>query len=297
MRRFIDRIFSLIVASLLIIMVFALDKVQSDGQVSVVVNGKILSTDIRPVIEHNRILVPMRSIFEALGADVKWHQSTHEVEAVLGGEKISMYIGDHKAHHNGKMMNLDTPARIIMNHTFVPLRFVGESMGAKVEWDALNRKVNICTQDCKMDTDNTQRDFLKTISFKKAYDVYMKEYPNIKIYEMELEKENSSFIYVIEGFDSKYKYELQIDAGTSQILHKEKTLHSRESKDWIERTMAAKADDLIQSVVNSIGEGKKFKEINIETEKGRVVIEFEFINPSTSISEFKYDVDTGKLVD
>ncbi|MEW6171517.1 MAG: stalk domain-containing protein [Bacillota bacterium] len=107
-------------------------------------NGK-LSCDTPPVIEGCRTLVPLRAIFEALGAQVDWDGKTRTVTGKKGTTMIKLVIGQKTAYVNGNPVTLDVPGKIAGGRTLVPLRFVGESLGAGVEWDGAKRMVVIRT--------------------------------------------------------------------------------------------------------------------------------------------------------
>jgi len=88
-------------------------------------------------------LVPLRAIFEALGATVEWEQSTQTVTAVKDDITIILKIGDSFLTKNGERIALDVPAKIVGGRTLVPARAVAESFGADVQWDGTTRTVTI----------------------------------------------------------------------------------------------------------------------------------------------------------
>ncbi|NPV91698.1 MAG: tetratricopeptide repeat protein [Firmicutes bacterium] len=104
--------------------------------ISVVVDGTALTLEVDPVIENDRTLVPLRAIFQALGASVDWDGSTRTVTAFKGPDKVSLTIGSSTAYQNDEPFALDAAPIIKDGHTLVPLRFVSEAMGAAVQWDA-----------------------------------------------------------------------------------------------------------------------------------------------------------------
>jgi len=114
------------------------------GTPSVILDGKTLQCDTPPVIDNGRTLVPMRAIFEALGASVKWDGATKTVNASKGNTNIKLVIGG-QAYKNGKLADMDVPAQIYNGSTMVPLRFVSEALGAKVAWDGSTSTVNIAS--------------------------------------------------------------------------------------------------------------------------------------------------------
>jgi len=112
-------------------------------EIKVLVNGSALTFDQPPIIENGRTLVPLRAIFEALGATVEWEQSTQTVTAVKDDITIILKIGDAFLTKNGERIALDVPAKIVGGRTLVPARAVAESFGADVQWDQATRTVTI----------------------------------------------------------------------------------------------------------------------------------------------------------
>ncbi len=117
---------------------------QSSG-ISVIVDGSRLKFAVPPIIVNVRTLVPLRTIFEHLGAKVDWNAATRTVTAVKENVRIQLTIGKRTAYKNGQKIDLDAPGQIVKNTTMVPLRFVSESMGARVDWDRAARTVYIFT--------------------------------------------------------------------------------------------------------------------------------------------------------
>lgn len=109
--------------------------------ISILVNGKLISADTAPMIQNDRTLVPMRTIFEALGADVQWDQATRTVTGTKDGQEVVLQIDNGVAKVNGQDVALDAAPTIINDRTVVPLRFVGEALGANVDWNADARQV------------------------------------------------------------------------------------------------------------------------------------------------------------
>ena len=109
----------------------------------VYINGTKQSYDQPPVLEDGRTLVPLRGIFESLGATVQWDQQKQLVTANRSGTKIQLKIGSKAPTVNGKIMPIDVPAKVKNGRTLVPLRFVGEALGATVHYDAANRTIKI----------------------------------------------------------------------------------------------------------------------------------------------------------
>lgn len=119
--------------------------VQEDKKedIKVLVFGKELATDVPAFILNGRTLVPMRAVFEALGATVYWNEDTRTVTAVSGVDVISLEINNPMMTKNGKNITLDVPATIREGRTMVPVRAVSESFGLQVLWDEKGRVVSV----------------------------------------------------------------------------------------------------------------------------------------------------------
>ncbi len=102
-----------------------------------------------PVEADGRILVPMRGVFEALGAEVKYDSATQTIHAVRGTTTISLRAGDESAQVNGETRPLESPAQIVNGAAVVPLRFVSEALGAKVKWNPETYEVSVNTSALK----------------------------------------------------------------------------------------------------------------------------------------------------
>jgi len=112
---------------------------------TVEVNGHPISFTVEPFQVMNRTMVPMRSIFEALGANVQWNDSTQTVTARRDATDVQLTIGETDAQVNGQTVALEVPAMIRRGSTMVPLRFVSESLGADVSWSGATQTVSILT--------------------------------------------------------------------------------------------------------------------------------------------------------
>jgi hypothetical protein len=91
--------------------------------------------DQEPVIIANRTVVPLRAIFEALGAEITWDNKTRTVTATKDGVTITLKIGEKSATKNGEKVELDQEAVALNGRTMVPVRFIGESFDTEVVWD------------------------------------------------------------------------------------------------------------------------------------------------------------------
>ena len=114
-----------------------------DDNVTVTLNGQAISFDQPPIIVDSRTLVPLRAIFEAMGAEVEWIQASQTVTAAKDDIAISLQIGSNKLYKNGEVIELDVPAQVVNERTLVPVRAISEAFGAEVDWDNDTRTVII----------------------------------------------------------------------------------------------------------------------------------------------------------
>ena len=116
-----------------------IDEVLNASDIYVQFQDKILGFETPPVIESGSTLVPMRFLFEQMGADVEWNGETQTVTATLDNTEITFSINNINAEVNNILTTMDVPARLVNGKTMVPLRFLSENMGYTVEWDADSR--------------------------------------------------------------------------------------------------------------------------------------------------------------
>lgn len=112
--------------------------------IKVTLNGQeIAFTDCEPVMQNDRVLVPLRAIFTALGAQVEWDEATQTIISVKGDTTVIMTIGDNIMYKNGVADEIDVPAQLFGERTLVPVRAVAQSFGADVDWDDYTQTVII----------------------------------------------------------------------------------------------------------------------------------------------------------
>lgn len=117
---------------------------------SIVLNGQRLSLDPAPVIISGRTLVPLRGVFQAMGATVVWNEADRTVEVRRGSRYVELQIDRSLACLNEACTEasmLDVPATILDSRTFVPVRFISTALGVQVVWDDASRTVYINTNE------------------------------------------------------------------------------------------------------------------------------------------------------
>ncbi|MBW3634941.1 MAG: copper amine oxidase N-terminal domain-containing protein [Armatimonadetes bacterium] len=109
----------------------------------VYLNGAPLRTEIAPIQQNGRTLVPMRDIFESLGATVNYNALNRSIAAQKGSTIVRLALGTRNATVNNVPVRLDVPAQTYYGRTVVPLRFVSEALGANVAYNSGTRIVSI----------------------------------------------------------------------------------------------------------------------------------------------------------
>ncbi len=117
--------------------------VHCEDDVKVMLDGKELAFDVPPQIISDRTFVPLRVIFEAMGAEVNWNGDTRTVTASKADTTVEMTIDNNVIKVSGKEVTLDVAPQIVEDRTLVPARAVAESFGASVGWDGDTRTVTI----------------------------------------------------------------------------------------------------------------------------------------------------------
>jgi hypothetical protein len=114
-------------------------------EIQVSVDGTTLQFDQPPVMQGGRVMVPLRGIFEGLGAEVLYDARLRSIKATKGATLVELSLGSRAAAVNGAPVTLDVPADTLGGRTMVPLRFVSEALGAEVKWSPATRSVNIAS--------------------------------------------------------------------------------------------------------------------------------------------------------
>jgi len=117
------------------------------GGIKVYVNGSQLCFDVEPEITNGRTMVPLRAIFEALGAEVYWNGSTSTVTAYRDNESVELTIGSYYLYTSNGTKTLDQPGYVINGRTLVPVRAISEAFNCDVEWYGDKQLVSIVAKD------------------------------------------------------------------------------------------------------------------------------------------------------
>lgn len=123
------------------LMALSMPLVALAANVTINVNGSAVSFDQPPIERGGRVYVPLRGVFERLGASVVY--SRPNINATGNGHNISLTIGSRNATVDGNNVSLDSPPFLVGSRTLVPLRFVAQALGATVNYNGNTRVVDI----------------------------------------------------------------------------------------------------------------------------------------------------------
>ena len=152
-----------------------------DGAIQVTVDDALIEFDVPPTSENGRTLVPMRYIFEALGADVEWVQQESKAVAVKGDITVEIGVDKNVMLRNSKEITLDVPAKAIDGRILVPVRAVAEAFDAKVDWVAQENLVKIVSAEkmAEAEQENVVEYSWDTLSPKDT-DAFVNSYDKIR---------------------------------------------------------------------------------------------------------------------
>lgn len=117
----------------------------AEEKIKVTLDGQAMDFDVAPIIQNDRVLVPMRAIFEGLNCSVDYTDIDGKqiITAKNDGNTISLEIGSNEMTVNDEKVSLDTVPVIIDDRTLVPLRAVSEALDCNVDWDGDTKTVAI----------------------------------------------------------------------------------------------------------------------------------------------------------
>lgn len=172
----------------IVMLLLSIMPVFADGQtnsIKVMLDGKSISfPDAKPYIDAKtgKTMVPIRFIAENMRYSVTWDKLHGSAEVKQGNNDIILTVGKNIATINNKQQSLNTPPVIVGGRTYVPLRFISETMGCGVSWDQKNSTAFIRTDGVVINTTGETKIAIavngKTINFNtkpilKNADIYV----------------------------------------------------------------------------------------------------------------------------
>lgn len=192
-------------------------------------------------ISNSRTYVPLRFISETLGFDVIYDQTTRNIRITGNGQEVGMNVRSKNLEVNGVKKTMDVAPILYKDSTYVPIRYVGESLNKPVSWNPNDRAVYIGNG---FNSRNIDYSNFKKLDFSKfGFNLYVKDnfQDNILI-------ENSSGDGLVNFYDKS--------------LYKKGTMNG-----------------LVGSI-GTEDEKAFFPAINIYQEDGKVLVRYEFSDGS-----------------
>lgn len=137
------KILNIILMSILLLNILENTAFAKTNPIALFINSKAIQLDQQPIIKKNRLLVPLRGVFEAMGSTVSFDPKLNTISIIKDSYQITLKPNSSIAYINNKKITLDQSAIIANKRTMVPLRFISESIGAKVKWTASTKSVDI----------------------------------------------------------------------------------------------------------------------------------------------------------
>lgn len=233
----------------------------AERPIEIYINEVEVDSDVPPVILNGRTLVPIRVISENLGAKVHWDNKNRTVKVIADSINVLLKIDSKKASVNNQEVLLDVPAKIIKDRTMIPLRFVGEAIGADVEWNNDRRCVVINKTDDGQDVNS-----------------------NVNIIDFSYEVLNGKPSIVIKG-DGVLKYKQENSADWSKLVidisadNNTKNNAIYINSDILKKAIIGtfKTDPLISRIVVELKQDVPYQIYQTDSEKN-IIISFNTLN-------------------
>ncbi len=207
------KVFALILSVLLFSTVFAQNSQASDNNEivgSIRVNNKYLEFPAEPYIKNDIIMVPLKTLFDALDIDVKWSSKTKILTASNSKDKITITVGKTNAVVNGVNKKLPIPLEQVNEYTMGPLEFICQTFGFDIVQDSLYYITSIYTKPASKDI---------TLTYTKI------PASSERLYFIMIDDENGwTFETYLRGYPDDHKYLLRYEGDTN---HKETVIDNR----------------------------------------------------------------------
>ena len=118
----------------------------ANNGIKVAIDGEYVEFDVQPQLINDRTMVPLRAIFEALGAEVDWVNETQTVIAAKDDVTVTATIGSTKMYIDDEEKIMDIAPMLLDGRTLVPVRFVAEAFDCDVDWNGINNEVIITSK-------------------------------------------------------------------------------------------------------------------------------------------------------
>lgn len=148
--------------------------------ISIYIDGQKVTLDTAPILLNNRALVPLRGVFEKLGATVDWNKETSQVIVKSKYSEVLLEANNQAVLVNGQVRFLDAPSKLENGRTLVPVRFVAEALGYDVSWKSASSRIDITTKttapqksDGELPTLGSAAAFTQLLHYNNVLDSYI----------------------------------------------------------------------------------------------------------------------------
>jgi outer membrane protein TolC len=175
----------------LLMTMFAVPAIAANPAPSVVIDNQTVTFDVPPMIDNGRTMVPLRAIFEQMGATVSWDDATQTARAVKGDITVVVTIGSASPTINGVVKTIDVPAKIVNSRTLAPMRFVCEAFGGVVSWDPVTYVASVATAGGTVTPPVIPTQM--TLTLQQAVDLAVQNNPQVKLAEIDRNKKSIEY--------------------------------------------------------------------------------------------------------
>lgn len=183
----------------LIMTMFAVSAMAANPAPSVVIDNQTVTFDVPPMIDNGRTMVPLRAIFEQMGAKVNWDDATKTASAVKDDITVVVKLGSLSPTINGVVKPIDVPAKIVSGRTLAPMRFVCEAFGGVVSWNPDTYVASVVTTGETVTPVETPKatepvaPAQMTLTLQQVVDLSVQNNPQVKLAEIDRNKKAISY--------------------------------------------------------------------------------------------------------
>ncbi len=168
------------------------------------VNGKFIATDVSPIIEGGRVLVPIRTL-ASLGVTYQWDSKSQSAVITKGTDQIKLMANKKQAFKNNKAVQVDVTVQVSQGRILVPIRFVSENFSYKANYEKARSILFIQDGNYKVDQESLQAEDLQAA--RQAAISLPIQFSFKSLSSLEKPGANKDYTYVFpRGDSSRYMY-------------------------------------------------------------------------------------------
>ena len=148
------KVLSILMITIMLFSSMAVTTSADNNEISVYLDGVKIEFDVKPQIINGRTMVPIRAIFEKMGAVVEWDGNTSSAICTKDDTVVKMTVNSMDMYINNQSQKMDIAPVVIDGRTLAPARYVAEAFGADVKWDQVNNSVIITSNKNSTEINN-----------------------------------------------------------------------------------------------------------------------------------------------